>query len=137
MARSNLRAPMVCHCEAPQGAVAISLFRFPTVLSLRACVSRRGNLAFGFPTVLSLRGPARGRGNLCFWGSSFSFILSLGTRDCHVGTKTVPPRNDRRNGGHHVPEIAASPKIRAPRNDVVGWYRFLAMTLCGDVGSLQ
>ncbi len=89
------------------------------------------------PYGLSLRGPARGRGNLCFWGSSFSFILSLGTRDCHVGTKTVPPRNDRRNGGHHVPEIAASPKIRAPRNDVVGWYRFLAMTLCGDVGSLQ
>ncbi len=48
----------------------------------------------GHPHFLSLRGPARGRGNLSFCIPLFPSVLPLGTRDCHVGTKTVPPRND-------------------------------------------
>ncbi len=43
----------------------------------------------------------------------------LGTRDCHVSAKSTPPRNDSWEvPGPQVPEIATSPKIRAPRNDV-------------------
>ena len=36
------------------------------------------------------------RGNLSFGVSSFSFVWFLGTRDCRVGAKNAPPRNDRK-----------------------------------------
>ncbi len=36
-----------------------------------------------------------GRGNLSFGVPSFSYALFSGTRDCRVGTKSVPSRNDR------------------------------------------
>ncbi len=53
-------------------------------------------------------------------GVAISLLGFPSTRDCRVGTKTVPPRNDDWECavGSWVPEIASSPKIRAPRNDV-------------------
>ncbi len=162
--------PSSCHCEPHSSPVIAS-----TILPL------------------SLRAPRSGAKQSLSSDSPFSFVRVPGTRDCHVGTKNVPPRNDVRGEattldtviarpttplslraceagvaisvlgsqrfchceghgsgpwqspenkpqyspkaslrgsfyepkqslfwGSKVPEIATSPKMRAPRNDVVG-----------------
>ncbi len=57
------------------------------------------------------------RGNLSFGVSSFSFVLSLGTRDCHVGTKTVPPRND--GWGNTARWVSLLRGPRAPKSLII------------------
>ncbi len=62
--------------------------------SLRACASRRGNLyVIARPrSFLSRHCEGHGSGP---WQSRFCVSqYTFGTRDCHVGTKGVPPRND-------------------------------------------
>ncbi len=58
--RADSRVPLCCHCEAPSGAVAISLLRsqgfvivrsFPLVIA-RGCFMSRGNLSLGVPNTL-------------------------------------------------------------------------------------
>ena len=77
----------------------------------------RGNLSFGFPNThwvpeiaasgqktpflaMTIHTPCHcearfvSRSNLSFGVPSFPYAWSFGTRDCRVGAKTVPPRND-------------------------------------------
>ncbi len=67
------------------------------------------------PPSCHCEGHGSGPWQSCFFGSPYT----LGTRYCHIRTKPVPPRDDVRGvEGHWDTEIATSPKMRAPRNDV-------------------
>ncbi len=113
--------------------VARGNLRALTVLSLRGPVKGRSNLSFGIrdcrvasllamtdgerpPTgcchyehplfpFLSLRA-SEGGVAISLLGSSLSSVWFRGTRDCRVGTKTVPPRNDDREVCGFRPQLS-------------------------------
>ena len=100
-------------------------------LSLRTST---GGVAIYRVQQLSLRGPERGRSNLSFSASLFSFAWFLGTGDCHVGTKSVPPRNDMVGVIARATEVARgnlSFGSLIPFRVVLGHQRLLRRPKCG------
>jgi len=124
-ARVNSRAFLSCHCEARFVSRSNLSFRFliPVRTLLRyQRLPRRFTPRNDNPHPLSLRGPPtfchceppQEAWQSLFWVSSFSFVWSLGTRDCFVVPLALLAMTV---GGRMVPTYQRLLRRFAPRND--------------------
>ncbi len=132
MVRGNIRPPMVCHCEACFVSRGNLAFASPNSFVIARPHRDRSNLSFVVPKYRRLlrrskrrsspqRHCGEGRSLRNMWGTS---ALSLPRyRKAFFSLVIASLRKQAWQSlfcGSQVPEIASSPKIRTPRNDIGG-----------------